>query len=358
MQNCAGGTWSTRSRMVTGVVVLGLAVAPRPLGAAPQTIEAIANDSSADRQQMLEAGAKAEGALMVYATGTQIQPLIDRFEQKYPYIQVQMPRADSADVARKVYEEYNAGVFQVDVFELSSYGLLPLRDQDILLPFTSPEGVDFAPTAFETEHRWVSVRESYTGIGYNTKLIAPADAPKTYKDMLDPKWKGRMAISGLPATFVNWVAAMVLSEGEDFVRKLGQQNIRVYQMTGRAVANLMISGEESISPTTYNSHVEASDADGASLAWVAPGPVPVTDTSVALASKAPHVHAAMLFIDFLMSKEGQTMYGQIGYTPTRSGMTDPNAPPVEKLYLTNRLNYLQEYDQWVNLTRQAFMQGK
>lgn len=307
---------------------------------------------------MLEAGAKKEGALLVYTTGTQIQPLVERFRQKYPYIHVQLSRAGSASIARQTYQEYKAGVFQVDAFELSSYGLLPLRDENILMPFTSPEGVHFPASAFEAKHHWVSVRESYIGIGYNTKLIAPADAPKTYQDLLDPKWKGRMAISGNPGTAVNWVGAMALTKGADFVRKLGRQKIRVYQITGRALVNLMISGEESISPTTYSSHVEASLTHNAPLAWVAPGPVPVTDTAAALAAKAPHPHAAMLFIDFLMSKEGQKMYIKLGYAPGRSGMTNPNLPPVKKLFLANRPDYLQKYQQWETLYRQAFMQGK
>jgi iron(III) transport system substrate-binding protein len=358
MQNRATATPSARARVVCGLLTLVFALFPRLCVAAPQSVEQIANYAGADRQQMLEADAKTEGALMVYATGTQIQPLIERFEQKYPYIKVQLSRADSNDVARKVYEEYNAGVYQVDAYELSSYGLVPLRDQGFLLPFTSPEGVDFAPNAFEAKHRWVSVRESYIGVGYNSKLIAPADAPQTYKDLLDPKWKGKMAMSGAPGTAVAWVGAMVLSQGPDFVRQLGKQDIRVYQMTARAIANLMISGEVSISPTSYNSHMEASAATGAPLAWIAPGPVPVTDTSTALASKAPHPHAAMLFIDFLMSKEGQSMYLKLGYSPARNGMADPKLPPIEKLYLTNRPNYLQEYDQWSALLSQTFLKGK
>ena len=113
-----------------------------------------------------------------------------------------------------------------------------------------------------------------------------------------------MAISGVSTTAVNWVGTMVIAEGIDFVRKLGQQNIRIYNMTGRALANLMSSGEVALSPTIYNSHVEASARKGAPLGWVAPGPVPVTDTGVAIARKAPHPHAAMLLVDFLMSKEG------------------------------------------------------
>jgi iron(III) transport system substrate-binding protein len=358
MPKCAAATSLSRAPAFYAVLALGLIFAPRVSVAAPQSVHEIANYTGADRQQILEAGAKSEGALMVYATGTQIQPLIERFGQIYPFVKVQLARADSNDVARKVYEEYNAGVNQVDVFELSSYGLLPLRDQNILEPFTSPEGADFAPTAFEAQHRWVSVRESYIGIGYNTKAIAPTDAPKTYKDMLDPKWKGRMAISGEPGSAIAWVGAMVISQGADFVRELGKQNLRVYQMTARAIANLMISGEVSISPTSYNSHMEASADDGAPLAWIAPGPVPVTDTSTAIASKAPHPHAAMLFIDFLMSKEGQEMYLKLGYSPARNGMKDPKLPPLEKLYLTNRPSYLQDYDQWSQLVRQTFLQGK
>src|SRR5436190_1174375 len=166
----------------------------------PATVEAVANYGGADRQKVLEDGARREGNLLLYTTGTQIKPL------------------------------------------------------------------------------------------------------------LDPQWKGRMAISGLTTTAVNWVGSMVIAHGTDFVRRLGQQNIRIYNLTGRALANLMTAGEVVLSPTIYNSHVAASADKGAPLSWHAPGPVPVTDTGVAIARKAPHPHAAMLLVDFLMSKEGQSLY--------------------------------------------------
>ena len=60
----------------------------------------------------------------------------------------------------------------------------------------SPEAASYEKDAIEAGGRWVSVREGYTGIGFNTQKIAESEAPKTYKDMLDPKWKGRMTISG------------------------------------------------------------------------------------------------------------------------------------------------------------------
>jgi iron(III) transport system substrate-binding protein len=325
--------------------------------AQPSGVEAIANHAGLDRQKMLEEGARREGSLLVYTTGTQIKPLIDRFEQKYPYVRVELGRASSADTARKVVEEYRAGYHKVDAFELASHGLVVPRDENILQPFRSPELAAFAADAVESGRHWVVVRESYTGIGFNTKLLPPEQAPKTYQDLLDPQWKGRMAISGVSTTAINWVGTMLIAQGRDFVRKLGAQNIRVYNLTGRALANLMTAGEVVLSPTIYNSHVAASAKKGAPLGWFAPGPVPVTDSGVAVARKAPHPHAAMLFVDFLMSKESQALYQQLGYDSPRSDAAGAGAK-LQRLYLTNRPNYIREYEDWAKLYQDVFLRRR
>ena len=339
------------------VAVCGIAAFPLAVPAAPATVAEIANYSGSDRQRILEDGAKREGALMIYTTGTQIQPLVDRFRQKYPFVKTQMPRASSVDVAIKVTQEYSAGVFLVDAFELNADGLILPRDQGVLAPFASPEGANFEPNAVESGRHWISVRESYTGIGFNTLKIPSAQAPRTYEDLLDPKWKGRMAVSATPGTAGNWVGAMIVTHGEEFVRKLGRQDIRVYQIAGRALANLMISGEVALSPTIYQSHVAASKAQGAPLAWNAPGPVPVTDTSTALAAKAPHPHAAMLFIDFLLSKEAQSMYRELGYLSSRKDMKSDEYPNLQKLFLMNRPHYFDEFETWTRLFQEAILKS-
>jgi len=334
---------------------LALCAAALPALAAPKTVSEIANYAGADRQQVLEDGARREGALMLYATGTQIQPLLDRFMQKYPFIKVSMPRASSIDVTRKVIEEYGAGLYQVDAYELSSYGLVVPRAEGLLQPFSSPEMADYDQSTIEPAHNWVSVRESYLGIGYNTQKISAQDAPKSYQDLLDPRWKGKMAISGSLSTSANWVGGMVIALGTDYVRKLGQQDIRVYELTGRALANLTIAGEVPLSPTIYNSHVEASRAQGAPIAWNVPGPVPVTDTSVALALKAPHPHAAMLLIDFLLSHEAQLIYRDLGYLSSRKDMTSDEYPDLAKLFLMNRPHYVEEFEGWMRLFQEAIV---
>jgi iron(III) transport system substrate-binding protein len=346
-------------RAIGGAVAMACAIGAFPVAvpAAPATVTEIANYSGSDRQRILEDGAKREGALMIYTTGTQIQPLVDRFRQKYPFVKTQMPRASSVDVAIKVTQEYSAGVFLVDAFELNADGLILPRDQGVLQPFASPEGANFEPNAIESGRHWISVRESYTGIGFNTLKVPSAQAPRTYEDLLDPKWKGRMAVSATPGTAGNWVGAMIVTHGEEFVRKLGRQDIRVYQIAGRALANLMISGEVALSPTIYQSHVAASKAQGAPLAWNAPGPVPVTDTSTALAAKAPHPHAAMLFIDFLLSKEAQSMYRELGYLSSRKDMKSDEYPNLQKLFLMNRPHYFDEFEAWTRLFQEAILKS-
>jgi iron(III) transport system substrate-binding protein len=340
-----------------GAAALASLVAVGAGQAQPAAVDAIANYAGADRQKRLEDGARREGRILLYATATQTKPLLDRFEQKYPFVKVDLARASSADTARKVLEEYQAGFEKVDAFELATHGLVLPRDEGVLQAFQSPELGAYAPDAIEGKRHWVVVRESYTGIGFNTKLVAAGKAPKSYEDLLDPQWRGKMALSGISATAVNWVGTMVIAHGPDFVRKLGQQNIRVYNITGRALANLMISGEVALSPTIYNSHVAASADQGAPLAWNTPGPVPVTDAGVAIARKAPHPHAAMLLIDFLMSKEAAALYQELGYDSARTDMTGSRVQ-VQKLYLTNRANFLGEYEGWSKLYQDVFVRRR
>src|SRR6476620_224267 len=206
-------------RRMAGVLAVFAWLAGVAPGFAQRSVEAIANDNEPGRQQRLEEGARREGTLLLYTTGTQIKPLLDRFMQMYPFLKVELARSSAADTARKVIEEYRAGYEKVDAFELAAHGLVVPRDEHILQPFQSPELAAFAAEAVEPGRHWVVVRESYTGIGFNTKLLPPERAPKTYLDLLDPQWKGRMAISGVSTTAVNWVGTMIIVHRADFVRK-------------------------------------------------------------------------------------------------------------------------------------------
>jgi iron(III) transport system substrate-binding protein len=328
-------------------------VAAPAIQAAPSTVAEIATYRGADRQAILEAGAKREGALLLYMTGTQIKPLTDRFAQKYPYIKMEFMRADNADATRRILEEYQAGLYQADGFELASEGLVVPREQGILQPFYSPEEQYYDPQSIEPQKRWISARESYGGIGYNTDIITPDIAPKTWADLADPRLKGKLAISGSASVTAHWTAILVQEYGRDILQKIALQDMRVYNITSRALANLTISGEAPVSARASNAHFIESAKKGAHVAWVIPGPVAVTDSVVAITTRAPHPHAMMLLIDFLISREGQQMYQEIGYDSARVDMKSAEAPK-QKIYFAQRPKFFEEYEMWTRLFDSVF----
>ena len=339
------------------VVVLGLGAAGLPgvAGAAPQTVAEIANYAGPDRQAVLEAGAKKEGQLLVYTTGTQTQAVMEAFGRRYPFIRVEVFREDSSNVARRILEEYKAGRYTVDVISLTTGALRANMEAGNLQPYSSPQVAKYKKEAIEPGRHWVLDYESYLSLGYNTKAISDAEAPRTLEDLLDPKWKGKMAIPGT-TTLGNWVGALVLDKGEDFVKKLGAQQIRVYEVSGRAVANLVVSGEVPLSPAIYNSHVFASRADGAPISWRAIGGTYSTIDGIAIPAKSAHPHAAMLYADFLLSPVGQKELQKLGYATARTDLENADKP-AKIHYLTERPTYFEDIEKWTNLGRQVFGKG-
>jgi iron(III) transport system substrate-binding protein len=336
-------------------VFLSFALAVMGFAAEAATVDSIANYTGADRQAMLEKGAKAEGEVLLYATGTQIDPLIARFMEKYPYIRAKLFRGGTPEITKKALEEYKAGMYTVDGYELAGGGLIPLRDAGYLAAFTSPETAAYPADAIEQGRHWIAVRESYNGLAYNTKAIGPDIAPKTWQDLLNPALKGKISMTKSASLATEWTGNLLLAYGEDYLRKLAEQKLVLYSLDGRAIVNLMVTGEVMVSASTANSHVAAIRDKKPPIAWVSPGPVPVTDTVTAIAAKAPHPNAMMLLLDFLISDEGQKMYKDIGYSSARKGLEDTDAPK-EKVYMSRRPTIFEDFEKWNDLFNKLFVQ--
>jgi iron(III) transport system substrate-binding protein len=327
-----------------------VALIPAAARAASRSVAEIAAYAGPDRQQLLEAGAKAEGALQIYTIGAQTAPLYAAFMKKYPFVKVETFKGDTATVIRRMVEEDRAGSHLVDVIDLNTLRIL--RDAGLLQAYKSPELAKYDPAAVEPNRYWAVAYQSYVGLGYNTKLVSDAEAPKTLDDLLDPKWSGKMAIAG-PTTLGNWVGALLRDKDEAFVRKLGTQKIRLIEVIPRAVLNLVIAGEFAMSPMTFSSHAANSAAKGAPVAWRPLGGAYTTRGGVALAAKAPHPNAAMLYIDFELSPEGQGIYRKLGYVSSRVDFPHGAAPT--KIYdLTSEPDYLENYKKWNALGREVF----
>lgn len=327
------------------------------------TIETLAAYRGRDRQQMLEAGARKEGRLMLYTSGiiTQaIRPLVAAFEKRYPYVKVEIFRAASGPLTKRTLEEYQAGQFLVDAFETTPTALVPLKTTKALQPFYSPHLIDYSDDAkvkadADTVY-YVGVRESYIGVGYNTKLIPSREAPKTNDDLLDPKWKGKMSVAGSD-TGVRWLGNLLELRGMEFVKKLSAQGIRVQNVSGRALADMVISGEVPLSPTIFDSHVDASKQKGAPIEWVPLEPTVTNLGSVALAGKTPHPHAALMFLDFLLSEDGQRIYMGRGYGSPHTKVGGL-AVKFKKTYLEQMFSddvFVKKVDEWQRLLQKIFI---
>lgn len=349
------------TRMIVWAALIALSWLPTATGAHAadaNTVSTIGNYQAADRQAFLEAGARKEGQLLVYAVGSQIDPVIKAFGEKYPFLTVKVFKGDIPLLLRKVTEEYRAGVFNVDAYELDDYGLELLRNSKMLVPFSSPEAANYGPEAIEAKKNWIFMREDYASLGFNTSTYSPDQVPRSHADLLDPKWKGKLGVSATESTLTVWVGAMVVSEGEDFVRKLKPQNMTLYNMGGPAVANLVVSGEAPLVVNNRYSHMYVRSRDGGKVAWRAIGPSYTAVSGVALPTRAQNPHAAMLFIDFMLSAQAQKIYtDDLGYVSLRKDMAS-KSPPVQKLYLAQRPNYARDYEKWNKLANEVFRSGR
>jgi iron(III) transport system substrate-binding protein len=228
----------------------------------------------------------------------------------------------------------------------------------MLASFFSPEMAHYGAEAVEPGKRWTLMREDYASLGFNTDAYAPEKVPQTQMDLLDPKWKGKLGVSATESTLANWVGALVVGEGEDFVRTLGRQNLTLYNLGGRAVSNLVVSGEVPLVVNSRFSHMYASRRDGAKVAWRALGPSYAAVSGVAVPVRSQNPHAAMLFTDFMLSAAAQKIYtDELGYASLRSDMLNTTAP-AKKLYLGLRLNYTAEYESWSRLADRVFRSGR
>jgi iron(III) transport system substrate-binding protein len=202
----------------------------------------------------------------------------------------------------------------------------------MLVPFSSPEAANYGPEAIEAKKNWVFMREDYASLGFNTNAYMPEQVPHSHADLLDPKWKGKLGVSATESTLTVWVGAMVVSEGEDFVRKLKPQNMTLYNIGGPAVANLVVSGEAPLVVNNRYSHMYVRSRDGGKVAWRALGPSYTAVSGVALPARAQNPHAAMLFIDFMLSAQAQKIYtADLGYASLRKDTTSQTAAGGEAL---------------------------
>ena len=307
--------------------------------------------TGADRSQRLLDGARKEGALTLYssAAAPDMNPQVAAFEKKYA-IKVKVWRGSSEDVAHRIINEQRGGRFEVDVAETAGPDLEALVREKALQEVRTPVATDLIPEATPAHRRWIMSRLSIFVAAYNTNLIKAAEAPKTYGDLLDPRWKGKLAIE---ADDANWFMQLSTVMGEEKAVRLFRDIVARNGISVRKghslLANLVPTGEVPVALTVYAYRVEQLKNEAAPVEILYLPPVIALPTGIAIPQKAPHPFAAALFTDFFLT-EGQEILAARGNTPT-----NPKVKALPKdLALIDLPKFLDEGDKWTRLYKDLF----
>ncbi|HEU4340895.1 MAG TPA: extracellular solute-binding protein [Candidatus Binatia bacterium] len=322
--------------------------------AKPMSPADLAAYSKPDREKILVEGAKKEGKVLWYTslTGGPNQEVPKAFEAKYPGVKVEVYRASSEDLLARILQEAQAKRYLVDSVETTFPALKVMLDYKLLAPYFSPYSARYPDEVKEKATQglvyWTTDRESYIGMAYNTDAISAAAAPKSFDDLLKPELKGKIGFATTD-TGSRVIGAMLAVKGAEFIQKLKPQNVALHAVSGRAILDMVISGELGASPTAFLSHSRVSISKGAPIKWVPMDVVPTNAGGVALPANAPHPHGALLFADYLLSPEGQKLLGKFGLDSA------VNKPEFKRWYPEKGMNveqYEKENGKWDKLLRE------
>jgi iron(III) transport system substrate-binding protein len=282
----------------------------------------VASTLQATNHEAVIEGAKKEGSLVLYTSMTvdQAQKLLAAFKVKYPFIQTSMFRAVGERLLTKILTEAQAGRHEFDVVQSAESQAYFLKKKNLLLKYVSSELKNVQKPFFDPDGYWAAVYIMPNVIGYNTRMVQRSDVPKNDEDLLNPKWKGKI---GMDHTKPEWFAWKLKQMGEEkglaYMRKLGAQEFKLY--AGLTIlTNLLAAGEFPLVLNTYLHNVEEVKRKGAPIDWVSQDPIFTKFQPIGVGSKAAHPNAAKLFVDFMLSQEGQKIVASFGRVPTRRGV--------------------------------------
>ena len=302
--------------------------------------------------------AKAEGEVVLYtAWGLDtVQALQAAFAKKYPFIKFDVLRTGSERLLNITTSEQRQKLFRADVFSGSHLAMINHSRAGHLQKYVSPEQHAFAKEYKDPGGYWTAFYMDTRVLAYNTKMAARDELPKSYDDLLLPKWKGKMGMDNADYILYGTLQEMMGRErGSAFLKKLAQQDL-VIRDGHPLLTQLLIGGEFPIYMDGFGSTIERFKAQGAPIDWVALEPVIVSLNPLGMAVNAPHPASAKLLIDFLLSREGQDVGRAVGKLPARADVEAPYPRLTKGLKLYPVPNAVAErYGEIVKNFRETFL---
>jgi iron(III) transport system substrate-binding protein len=277
---------------------------------------ALAMYQGADRHDKLVAAAKGEGELTIYHAYPALTSVLEAFSKKYG-IKVNPWRAGSEAILQRLSTEARAGRHEVDIVQNNAPENEFAHREKLLQEVRSPYQADLIPQAVPAHHEWAGITLDVWVAAYNTNKVKKGDLPKSYADLQDPKWKGKL---GVEADDYGWFGALMSELGEAQGTKIFNNIIATNGLSVRKghslLGTLVASGDVPLALTIYDwNPPQLKDKGGAPIESFYIPPVIAQPSTIAMLKGAPHPAAALLFYDFMLT-EGQDMMAKIHYTVT------------------------------------------
>ena len=274
------------------------AEAPAPVAITPSLVDA----------------ARKEGKMILYSSMDLPvgEKLGKAFEAAYPGISVQIERSGSERVFQRLDQEFASNIHAADVVNTSDAShIISWKKNGWLAPFVSEDiARHFLPDYRDPDGMSATSRIYLSSIAYNTKLVKPEDAPKSYADLLDPKWAGKM-VKGHPAysgTIMTATFQLVRELGWDYLDKLSKQRVMQVQSSTDPPKKLSL-GERAVMADGNEYGVVLLKEAGQPVEPIYPTEgTPTISGPTAIFASAPHPNAARLFQAWLHTRETQQFF--------------------------------------------------
>ncbi len=300
----------------------------------------------ADRVEKALAAARKEGSLTLYTSFAEkdLPPLIAAFEKRYA-MKVRVWRSASENVLQRTVTEARAGRYEVDAVHTSAIEMEALYREGILQPVAPPHGAKLLEGALRPHRGWIATYLSFWVQAYNTNLIRKDELPRRFEDLLDARWKGKL---GIEARVPDWYSALLTDMGEEqgirFFRELVAKNGISVRGGHTLLNNLVIAGDVPLALTMYQYIVEGAKRKGAPVDWIVLDPAIGRMSGVGIARQAPHPNAALLFYEFMLSREAQQVLLSRDYVPTLASLPSPLAQ--RRFKLIDPAAAMDQHDKW------------
>ena len=293
-------------------IVRGI-VFPASAATIDDTLKILRSMPPPQRKTVLEGNARKEGELVWYTSMslTDFPKIVGAFEKAVPFVKVRANRLSQSTVITKIDTEARAGLYAVDVVGSAPVEMWELKQKGHSAPYLSPELKAFPAGSYDPQGYWSSFEVTPIVLAFNTKLVPQDEAPRTYQDLLQPKWRGKMNLgSDEYAWYSVMLDGMGKAKGLEYMKALAKQQLHIPGSSSIMRVQLMLAGESAIVIAARGRRVTEYKEKGAPIDYRLFDPYPAEPNALALMRRSSHPHAAILFIDWLLSEEGQSLMAQ------------------------------------------------